>query len=107
MFADDTTTFGETKEIDGGVQKAKEVMNKFEERNNDDKQDLLQFGSNEADEIRMIGAGSDRKQTLIRERRRSMCGKWKFVRCRHTKLEHQRDQFTAIQYGPLLQMHLE
>ena len=55
LFADDTTSLGETTEIDSGVQKMREVMNEFEQRNNDDKEEWLQFGTNEAEEIRMLG----------------------------------------------------
>ena len=54
-FAEDTTPLGESRGIHSGVRKIKEVLNEFEERNNDDKEEWLQFSSNEAEEIRMLG----------------------------------------------------
>ena len=39
-------------------------MNDFEERHNDDKEEWLQFGSNEAEKFGCLAAGSEPKKTL-------------------------------------------
>ena len=41
LFADDTTIVGTKEEMDGGVNVMKEVMGKFEERSNDQKEECL------------------------------------------------------------------
>ena len=70
LFADDTTKIGKKKELEQGVQITKEVMNSLEERNNDDKEEHLEFGEEEAEKIRMlgcyIGAKEDVQQRLKR-----------------------------------------
>ena len=55
LFADDTTILGKKDEINQGVEETKRVMNQFEERNNDDKEEVLDFGTEEGDKIRMLG----------------------------------------------------
>ena len=55
MFVDDTTIIGEQRELEEGVNIIKEVMEKFEEKNNTDKEEKALFGSEEAEEIRMLG----------------------------------------------------
>ena len=55
LFADDTTEIGEKDELTVGLQVVKEVMGRFEERNNEDKEEALDFGSDEAGEVRMLG----------------------------------------------------
>ena len=70
LFADDTTVAGKKGEIEAGVNATKEVMAKFEEKNNDDKEEILEFGTAESDNIRMLGVwmgeGEDVKQRLKR-----------------------------------------
>ena len=39
LFADDTTIVGTKEELDGGVNAMKEVMGKYEERSNDQKEE--------------------------------------------------------------------
>ena len=39
LFAGDTTIAGKKKELEQGVQETKKIMNKFEERHNDDKEE--------------------------------------------------------------------
>ena len=56
LFADDTTLAGKKKEIDQGVEEVKKVMNAFEERNNDNKEETLDFGKEEGNKIRMLGS---------------------------------------------------
>lgn len=56
LFADDTTIVGTKGEIDESVRRVKGVMNKWEERNNDDKEEVLEFGTEEGEEIRVLGS---------------------------------------------------
>ena len=45
LFADDTKIVGMTGELDEGVRVVKSVMNEWEERNNDAKEKVLEFGT--------------------------------------------------------------
>ena len=56
LFADDTTIVGERGELQDGVNRVKEVMNMYEEQNNDHKEEHLPFGREEAEDIRMLGS---------------------------------------------------
>ena len=51
--ADDTTIVGTKEELDGGVNATKEVMRKFEEMSNDQKEEGLEFCMEESESIRM------------------------------------------------------
>ena len=55
LFADDTTEIGDKKELETGVQVVKEVMDRFEERNNEAKEETLDFGSVKAGGVRVLG----------------------------------------------------
>ena len=55
LFADDTTILGRKKELEIGVRITKETMAKFEERNNDHKEEVLDFGEESSNNIRMLG----------------------------------------------------
>ena len=70
LFADDTTIIGRKRELEEGVEKVKEVMGRWEERNNDDKEERLVFGTEEGGEIRVLGswlgAEADRKNRIRR-----------------------------------------
>ena len=55
LFADDTTIVGKKKELEQGVTETKKVMNMFEEKNNDDKEEHLNFGREDSKKIRMLG----------------------------------------------------
>ena len=70
LFADDTTIIGRKREIDQGVDEIKKVMNMFEERNNEDKEETLDFGTEEGGKIRVLGCylgeGEDIRQRLKR-----------------------------------------
>ena len=55
LFADDTTLVGKGEELERGVEKTKQVMSWFEERNNDDKEEKLVFASEESGKVRMLG----------------------------------------------------
>ena len=47
LFADDITIVGTRGELEEGVGAVKEVMGKWEERNNEDKEERLEFGTAE------------------------------------------------------------
>ena len=73
LFADDTTVVGDKEELQMGVDKTKEVMSWWEEKNNDDKEEKLEFGQEGSGEIRMLGCWmgwqEDVKQRLARGRK--------------------------------------
>ena len=56
LFADDTTIVGKKRELQQGVDETKRVMAMFEERNNEDKEEHLEFGTDESKKIRMLGS---------------------------------------------------
>ena len=56
LFADVTTIIGKSGEMESGVGKVKEVVNKWEETNNEDKEERLVFGTRKGKEIRMLGS---------------------------------------------------
>ena len=56
LFADDTTIVGMSGELDEGVRVVKNVMNEWEERNNDSKEEVLEFGTREGGEVRVLGS---------------------------------------------------
>ncbi len=76
LFADDATVVGDEEELENGVAVTKKVMGDFEERNNDDKEEPLVFGSDEAGEIRMLGW----KQDVERSSERARKAWWKVKR---------------------------
>ena len=56
LFADDTSIVGYMNELENGVQATKDVMSWFEERNNDNKEEYLNFGTDGSGKIRMLGS---------------------------------------------------
>ena len=56
LFADDTTVVGMSGELNEGVRYVKSVMNEWEERNNDAKEEVLEFGTDEGGDIRVLGS---------------------------------------------------
>ena len=56
LFADDTSVVENEKELGRGVEITEEVMAKFEERNNEDKEEQLIFGDASSGQIRMLGS---------------------------------------------------
>ena len=77
LFADDTTVVGNKDEIDQGVAKTKEVMGWFEERNNDGKEESLDFGEEESGKIRMLGCWMGWKQDVDERLKRAGKAWWK------------------------------
>ena len=57
LFADDTSPLGDTGNIEEAVRSTKEVMRNWEEKNNEGKEEKLQFGTPEGGERRVLGAG--------------------------------------------------
>ena len=55
LFADDTNLVGRKKEMTEGLKAVKEVMDKFEERNNEDKEEEIVFGTEDSNKIRILG----------------------------------------------------
>ena len=62
LFADDTTIVGKKKELQQGVDETKRIMERFEERNNEDKEEHLNFGTEESESIRMLGSWMGEKK---------------------------------------------
>ena len=56
LFADDTTILGNREEITTAVREIKEVMGKYEERNNYSKEEDLIFGTEEDGKVRILGS---------------------------------------------------
>ena len=53
LFADDTTVVGTKGEMDESVRRVEKVMGRWEER---DKEEVLEFGTEEGDEVRILGS---------------------------------------------------
>ena len=70
LFADDTTIVRTKEEMDGGVNAMKEVMGKFEERSNDQKEECLDFCMEESDSIRVLGSWVSTKEDVNMKLRR-------------------------------------
>ena len=56
LFADDTTIVGTKEEMGGGVNVMNELMGKFEERSNDQKEECLDFCTEKSESIRVFGS---------------------------------------------------
>ena len=56
LFADDTTIVGMSGEINEGVRAVKSVMNEWEEQNNEAKEEVLEFGTEEGGSVRVLGS---------------------------------------------------
>ena len=55
LFADDTTITGMSDEIEEGKQIIEKVMGELEERTNESKEDKIEFGTKDSEEIRILG----------------------------------------------------
>ena len=70
LFADDTTAVGDKEELEVGIEVTKEAMGRYEERNNDGKEEVLDFGTEEGNKVRMLGCWmgwrEDVKNRLVR-----------------------------------------
>ena len=84
LFADDTTEIGRKKELEQGVEATKEAMNSLEERNNEDKEEHLDFGTEEGRKIRVLGSYIGPEED-VRQRLRRAGMAWSKVRPRLKK----------------------
>ena len=55
LFVDDTTVVGRKGEMDESVRCVKEVMGRCEERNNEDKEEVLELETEEGDVLKNFG----------------------------------------------------
>ena len=78
LFADDTTIVGMKEEMDG-VNAIKEVMGKFEDRSNDQKEECLDFCMEESESIRVLGSWVGMKEDVNMRLRRAR-GLWAKVK---------------------------
>ena len=84
LFADDTTVIGTQEEITEGKKIIEKVMRQFEELTNVDKEENLIFGSEESEDIRMLGTWLGRKTDM--KHRMQRAGKaWATIRKRFRK----------------------
>ena len=81
LFADDTTLAGKKKEIEQGVAETKKIINCFEERNNDEKEETLDFGTEDSKKIRMLGSWMGWEEDLSQRVKRAGAA-WAKVRNR-------------------------
>ena len=86
LFADDTTIIGMNDEIDEGKQIIQKVMGEFEERANESKEEKIEFGARDSEEIRMLGTymgnEHDTKMRIKRAARMWMQIKKRFMKCK-------------------------
>ena len=71
LFAVDTTIVGTKEEMDGRVNVMKEVMGRFEERSNGQKEECLDFCMEESDSIRVLGSWVGTKEDVNMRLRRA------------------------------------
>ena len=79
LFADDTVPLGKKNELERGIEIVKEEMARIEEANNDDKEEILNFGSEEGGKIRMLGSYVD-SEFDMKQRIKRANNAWQKVR---------------------------
>ena len=91
LFADDTTIVGRRDEVEEGIETIKRIMGEFEEKNNDDKEEKLEFGSEEGKKIRMLGSWIGPEEDIKNRKKRAgtLWGRVK-NRLKNTKLSKKR-----------------
>ena len=72
LFADDTTLLGKKGDMDENVRVTKEVMSKWEECDNADKEEVLEFGTNEGANVRVLGSWMGAEDINNRKRQAGM-----------------------------------
>ena len=77
LFADDTTIVGNAEELQEGTDIIKEVMGRFEERNNDGKEEELFFGGGDSGQVRMLGSWMGWKEDVDQRLKRGSKTWWK------------------------------
>ena len=73
LFADDTSPIGKARSMNETVRITKEVMKTFEEKNNEGKEESLEFGTEEGGEKRVLGSWMNTKRDIAN--RKSRAGK--------------------------------
>ena len=71
LFADDTTIVGRRDKIEEGTEIIKRIMEEFEEKNNDDKEETLNSGSEEGKKIRMLGSWIGPEEDIKNRKKRA------------------------------------
>ena len=71
LFADDTNSLGKKGEMDDNVREMKEVMGRWEERDNEDKEETLEFGTEEGANVRILGSWLGTTEDISNRRRRA------------------------------------
>ena len=71
LFADDTTIVERRDEIEEGMEIVKRIMEEFEEKNNEDKEEILVFGSEEGKKIRMLGSWIGPEEDIKNRKKRA------------------------------------
>ena len=56
LFADDTNALGKKGKMNENVREMKEVMGRWAERDNEDKEETLEFGTDEGANVRILGS---------------------------------------------------
>ena len=64
LFADDTTIIGMREEVEEGKQIIEKVMGEFEERTNESKEEKMDFGAKDSEEIRKLGTLIGKMNTI-------------------------------------------
>ena len=89
LFADDTTIIGMSDEIEEGKQIIEKVMGEFEKRTNESKEEKMEFGTKDSEEIRMLGTymgnEHDTKMRIKREARTWMQIRKRCMKCKLSK----------------------
>ena len=71
LFADDTSLIGMKGEMDEVVRMAKDEMSKWEERDNAEKEEVLEFGTEEGANVRVLGSWLGTKEDISNRKRRA------------------------------------
>ena len=71
LFADDTNGLGKKGEMDENVREMKEVMGRWEERDNEDKEETLEFGTIEGGDVRVLGSWLGANEDVSNRKRRA------------------------------------
>ena len=86
LFSDDTTIIGMSEEIEEGKQIIEKVMGEFEERTNESKEEKMEFGAEDIEEIRILGTymgnEQDTEMQIKRAARTRMQIKERFRKCK-------------------------
>ena len=71
LFADDITIVGRRDEIEEGTDIVKRIIEDFEEKNNDAKEEKLLFWSEGGKKIRMLGSWIGSEENIVTSKKRA------------------------------------